>query len=78
MHAHLPHTIESLLDLLLPDTLLLSLEHQIAVFHHQDWEVRHHMAANSLCLYVFQTYGRQSECGRAASILFDLLNTNDK
>jgi hypothetical protein len=78
MHAHLPHTIASVLDLIPPEALLLSIEHQIDMFHHEDWEIRHRMSGNALCLYVFQIYGRQSECGRAASTLFDLLNTNDK
>ena len=71
---HVPHTTQAVLDLVPTDLLLETIRYNISGFHSDDWEARHQLACNSLCLYVLQTYGQQSEIGQAAQHLFDLFN----
>jgi hypothetical protein len=71
---HVPHTTQAVLDLVPTDLLLETIRYNISGFHSDNWEVRHQLAGNSLCLYVLQTYGQQSEIGQAAQQLFDLFN----
>jgi hypothetical protein len=71
---HVPHTTEAVLDLIPPDSLLAAIRYNISGFYSDDWETRHQLAGNSLCLYVFQTHGQQSKVGQAAQQLFDLIN----
>lgn len=50
--THLPHTVESLLDLFTVSQLQQTLEHQLKLDEtSDDWERRHLLAADYLCSY---------------------------
>ena len=78
MMNHLPHTVEALLDLFTPEQLQQALDYQTSVVNDtiDDWQQRHLIAAECLCLYVEQVYPRSS-CRKAATALRNKLNLTE-
>lgn len=57
----LPHTAEALLDLFTVDQLQRAIEYQTTLPDEtiDDWETRHLIAAEQLCMYAEQLYPKQ-------------------
>ena len=58
--THLPHTVESLLDLFTVSQIQQAIEHQLNLNETEDdWEQRHLLAAEYLCNYGELMYPKQ-------------------
>lgn len=58
--THLPHTVESLLDLFTVSQIQEAIEHQLKLNETEDdWEQRHLLAAEYLCNYGELMYPKQ-------------------
>jgi len=59
MINHIPHTVEAVLDLFTADQLQTAIERHTRLDETlDDWEPRHLLAAEYLCLYAELTYPR--------------------
>lgn len=61
MIGHLTHTVESVLDLFTVSQIQQVIEHQTMISDDtvDDWESRHLIAAEQLCLYAEELYPKQ-------------------